>query len=240
MPKAKTETIKKTSRKTAPKSRPKTVSKKRALLSVVSNIKNLKKNLTDPKNRKNLFIAGGIFIVLVLLYLGRGFLVAATVNGQPVSRIAVISELEKQSGQVVLENLITKMLVMQEAKKNNVNVTEEDVNKEIDKISKQFKEQGQDLNELLRAQGLSQEKFKDEVKIQLLVTKLLGDKAKVSDKEFEEFMTRNPGLIQEEENQEKARETLRTQLEQQKLAQKYQEWMMKLKKEAKINYFVNY
>lgn len=237
MAKAKTEnTTKKPVKRTAAKSNTSTPLKEKSKISLTG----IRKNITDPKNRKTLLIAGGIFVILVLLYLGRGLFVAATVNGQPVSRMSVVSELEKQSGQVVLDNLVTRILVMQEATKNNINVTEEDINKEIEKISGQFKEQGQDLNELLQAQGLSQEKFREEVKIQLIVTKLLGDEAKVSDEEFEEFMTQNPGLIQEDENQEEARETLKTQLEQQKLAQKYQEWMMKVKQDASINYFVDY
>jgi hypothetical protein len=200
----------------------------------------LKKRVTDPKNRKSLIIALGIVLLAVALYFGRGLFIAATVNGQPVSRLAVITELEKQSGEAVLDNMITRILVAQEAKENNVEVTSEEIEEEVNRIKNQFKEQGQDLDALLTAQGLSQEKFRDEVRIQLLVTKILGDQAKVSDDEFNEFLSNNQGLIAEDENEATARANLKTQLEQQKLAQKYQEWIQKVKKEASIQHFVNY
>lgn len=239
MAKAKTATSKKASTaKSASAKKPAVKSEK-----TVKNkftIADLKRKVTDPKNRRSLLIALSVIVIAVLLFLGRGIFIAATVNGQPVSRFSVISELEKQSGAVVLENTITRMLVKQEARKQDVEVSEEDINKEIERISKQFKDQGQDLNSLLQAQGLSEEKFKEEVRIQLLVTRILGNDAKVSDDEFNKFMTENPDLISEDENEATARATLRTQLEQQKLAQKYQEWIQKIKSEAKINYFVNY
>lgn len=203
-------------------------------------IGDLKNKVVNPANRKPILIALGVVVFVVLLYLGRGLFIAATVNGQPISRLAVINELEKQSGQPVLDSLITRILVQQAAKEKKIEISNDEIQAEIDRITAEFKEQGQDLNALLEAQGLSQEKFRDEVKIQLIVTKLLGDEAKVTDEEFNEFMVQNPDLFTEDENQEEAKSSLRKQLEQQKLAQKYQEWMTNIRSEAKINSFVDY
>lgn len=203
-------------------------------------IGDLKNKVVNPANRKPILIALGVVVFVVLLYLGRGLFIAATVNGQPISRLAVINELEKQSGQPVLDSLITRILVQQAAKEKQIEISNDEIQAEIDRITAEFKEQGQDLNALLEAQGLSQEKFRDEVKIQLIVTKLLGDEAKVTDEEFDEFMVQNPDLFTEDENQEEAKSSLRKQLEQQKLAQKYQEWMTNIRSEAKINSFVDY
>lgn len=239
MPKAKT--VKKT-----PATKTKTQSSKSSLAKMGSfNTKNftisdLRGKVTDKKNRKSLIIAVIIILVAAALYLGRGLVIAATVNGQPVSRFAVITELEKQSGKTVLDNTITRMLVLQEAKKKKVEATQKDVDNEINKIKAQFKDQGQDFDALLAAQGLSVDKLRDEVKVQVLVTKILGDQAKVTDKEFNDFLSKNKDLIQAGEDQTKAKANLRIQLEQQKLAQKYQEWIQNVKKNAKINYFVNY
>lgn len=225
-------------------SRAKTSPKKEAASSKTTSKKftigDLRSKISQPANRKTLILAAGIIALAVVAYFAKGLLVAATVNGQPISRLAVIRDLESQSGQMSLDAMITRALVFQEAEKKNVEATDQEIDAEIAKIEKQFSDQGQNLDQLLSAQGLSREKFSEEVRIQILVTKLLGDQAKVSDKEFNEFMANNQDLLENEENKEAAQASLRQQMEQQKLAQKYQEWIANVKKNAKINYFVNY
>lgn len=242
MPKAKTTKKTTTTKKTV--ALKKDTSKKATSFSLsnfkVMTLSDIRNTVTNPKNRRSLILSSAIIIVAIVLFLGRGLLIAATVNGQPVSRLAIISELEKQSGKAVLDSVVTKMLVVQEAKKKNVEASSKDIDAEIAKIKKQFKDQGQDLDSLLASQGLTQEKFRDEVKIQILVTKLLGDKAKVTDKEFKDFMDKNKDIVPAGEDQKTAEANLRTQLEQQKLAQQYQSWIQNVKKDAAIQYFVNY
>jgi len=203
-------------------------------------VADLKKKVTDPKNRRSLLLALGIIVLAVVIYVAKGLFIAATVNGQPISRLTIIKDLEAQSGRVTLDSAITRALVFQEAAKKKIDVTQKDIDAEIAKISKQFTTQGQNLDQLLAAQGLTREKFEGEVRIQILVTKILGDQAKVTDKEFNDFMAKNEDLIKDEKDQNAAKATLRQQMEQQKLAQKYQEWIANVKKNAKVNYFVNY
>lgn len=200
----------------------------------------LQKKVMDPKNRRSLLLALAVIGLALIVFFGRGLLIAATVNGQPISRLSIIRDLEQQSGKASLDAVVTRALVFQEANKKKVSATEKDIDSEIGKIRKQFQQQGQNLDQLLLTQGLSQEKFRQEVKIQLLVTKILGDQAKVSDKEFEDFLSKNKDLVASEANQATAKAALRSQMEQQKLAQKYQEWIATVKKNAKINYLVNY
>ncbi len=246
---ATTKTAKKAS--TATKKTSKSVSKISSRRSVSASMKvtkpknntslsDLQKKVLDPKNRKSLVMAIVVIVLALVVFLGKGFFVAAMVNGQPISRLAIIHDLEAQSGKAALDAVVTRTLVAQEAAKKNVTATDSDINAEISKIQKQFQAQGQNLDQLLATQGLSKEKFKDEVKVQILVTKILGNQAKVTDKDFEAFLAKNADLIANEKDQEAAKKSLRQQMEQQKLAQKYQEWIAGIKKNAKINYFVGY
>jgi parvulin-like peptidyl-prolyl isomerase len=200
----------------------------------------LQKKVMDPKNRRSLLLALGVIGLGLIIFFGRGLLIAATVNGQPISRLSIIRDLEQQSGKASLDAVITRALVFQEANKKKVTASDQDINNEIAKIKKQFEAQGQNLDQLLLTQGLSQEKFKEEVKVQILVQKILGDQAKVTDKEFNDFLSKNKELVENEKDQVTAKAALRTQMEQQKLAQKYQEWIATVKKNAKVNYLVNY
>ena len=199
-----------------------------------------KTSATIAKNKKTLLIIGVVIAIAVVAFLAKGLFVAATVNGTPISRFAIISELERQSGKAVLDKAITRSLVFQEAAKKRVSANKEEIAKEIARIDKQFKSQGQNLDQLLTAQGISKKEFNEDIKIQIIVQKILADKVKVSDKEFSDFLDKNKDLIANEKDQEAAKINLKLQLEQQKLAQKYQEWIANLKKNAKIQYFLNY
>ncbi len=203
-------------------------------------VTDLRNKVLDPKNRRSLILAIVVIVLALVVFFGKSLVVAATVNGQPISRLAIIKDLETQSGKATLDSVITRTLVYQEASKKNISVTEKDIDNEVSKIQKQFQAQGQNLDALLATQGLTKERFRDEVKVQLLVTKILGDQAKVTDKEFNDFLEKNKDLVANEKDQEAAKKSLRQQMEQQKLAQKYQEWIANVKKNAKINYFVNY
>ena len=65
-----------------------------------------------------------ILIVATLIFAFRSFIVAASVNGQPITRLAVVKEAEKQGGKQVLESLVTNTLIEQEARKQKVTVTD--------------------------------------------------------------------------------------------------------------------
>lgn len=199
-----------------------------------------KSSATIAKNNKTFLIIGIVVVLAVIAFLLKGLFIAAMVNGQPISRLAIISELEKQSGKAVLDRAITRSLVFQEATKKRVSANKEEIAKEIARIDKQFKSQGQNLDQLLTAQGITKEEFNEDIKIQIIVQKILGDKVKISEKEFADFLEKNKELLANEKDQDAAKINLRLQLEQQKLAQKYQEWIAALKKNAKIQHFLGY
>ncbi len=222
------------------KKTPVKVSKQAKTVNSSFSVSDLQKKVLDPKNRRSLILAIIVIVLILAIYLGKSLFVAALVNGQPVSRLAIIHDLEKQSGKAALDAVITRMLVFQEAQKKNITASEKDIDAEIARIRAQFQAQGQNLDQLLATQGLTKDKFRDEVKVQILVTKILGNQVKVTDKEFNDFLSKNQDLLTNEKDQNAAKASLRQQMEQQKLAQKYQEWIATVKKNAKVNTFINY
>lgn len=183
-----------------------------------------------------------IFAVLLFLiaYLFKGALVAADVNGEPISRLVVVKSLEKQSGSMVLENLITKTLITQEAKNRNIIITQKDIDSEIKSISDSLKKQGTTLEKAMAAQGLSQQDLADEIKVQLELRKMTEGDAKVSDKEVEEFVTNNKAQFPEGTTDDQMKSMALEQLKQQKSAERTQTLISELQKRARIQRFVNY
>lgn len=189
------------------------------------------KQLVKTK-RQQVIIGAVIVLGLILLYFGRGLIVAATVNGRPITRLSLLSELEKQDGKQVLQSLLTKEIIRQEAAKNNVTVSKDEINAEIAKVEETIKKQGQTLDQALATQGWSRADLEDQIRTQLLVEKLLAGKIAVTDKEVDDYIKENKST--------ESKDTILNLLKQQKLMTAYQAWIQDLLSKAKINYFVKY
>lgn len=188
-----------------------------------------------PMNRRPMFLVIGALVILAgLLYLGQKYLVAATVNGEMITRLALYTELEKQYGQQTLDGIITKTLVKQEAKNRSINVSNEDLDAEFKKIEERFTSQGQNLDEVLKTQGYTKEDLREQVELQLLVEKMVADKIQVTDDEITKYITDNkqflPTGTPEEDLKKDAQESLR----QEKINQEGQTLIQELKSKAKI------
>ena len=199
------------------------------------------KNINLSKNKKIIAVLGiGLTIIIALIFLIKGFFVAAIVNGEPVGRITIIKELEKQSGKATLENLITKKLILQEAKRRGISVTEAETDSEIKKIEESLKSQNTTLDQALELQGMTRGQLVDEIKIQLSIQKIIGKDIKVSDKEIDDFISQNKDQFPEGTTEAQMKKEAKLSLEQQLIQEKTQAFIEELKKNAKIQYFVEY
>lgn len=187
-----------------------------------------------------ILISLGIAVVAILLTLQftKGVFVAATVNGSPISRLAVISELEGQSGKQALDSLITKKLIENETK--SISISEQDIDSEIEKIKQQVASQGGTLDDALEQQGMTMEQLREQITVQKKLEKLLADKILISDEDVNAYIKDNKITPSNGQNPENVRTQVKEQLQQQKFGQVAQEWLSELKAEAKIKYYVEY
>ena len=188
---------------------------------------------------KAAIVIGVIIVVGALAYRYKGLLVAATVNGSPISRFSVIEELEKKSGKATLDALIIQKLIAVEAQKKGITVNDNDVNAEIKKIEEQLKEQGKTLAEALSAQGMTEEDLRVQLATQKKLEKLLADKTQVTDAEIDQFIKDSKVVIptgQEDNYKNQARD----QIQQNKLNDAVGLFIDSLRSRAEINYFVHY
>ena len=197
-------------------------------------------NLKGLVSKKNLAVfllaiglTGGAF------YYFKDQFIVARVNGQPISRLALIKELEKQSGEETLNVLVTQALIWQEAEKQGVTVSNEEVDQEIKQIEGELAAQGQDLNQVLGLQSMTQDELKEQIRIQRLAEELVKKDAKdldVTDEEVETYFTENRDSFPEDVDAEEAKTDIRQQLEQQKLNQGIGLWIESLRNNAEINH----
>lgn len=198
--------------------------------------------INSPVRLKKSHLLWGIGVIALIfaMYLLRGMFVAATVNGQPISRIAVIRELERQGGKQALNSIVTKNLILQEAKKQNVTVNQEEIDKELKRIEDNIKRQGQTLDQALTLQGMTRESLQDQIRLQKMIEKIVGKDIKVTDKEVDDYIAKNQDALPQDQEGKVLGAQIKQQLQQQKLNEKVNTWIESLRKNAKISSFVPY
>lgn len=199
---------------------------------------------TTNKERKNtrqrnLGILAALALVLGLLYYFKDLFVVATVNGRPVTRLAVIQELERENGKSVVDNLVTKSLIEQEAAKKGITVSSDDVNAELSKIETDLQAQGQTLDQVLQTQGLTKSDVEENLRIKLYIEKILADKVQVSEDDVKKYYEDNKSLYGNSKYED-VKSQIESSLKQQKLQEQYQTWLDDLKSKSTINYFKSY
>ncbi len=213
-----------------------TIRKTQKSSKLLSKREEISNKLRQPK----IFVPLIIIIIFGILYYFKGLFIVAIVNGNPISRISLIRELERRDGKQVLSSLVAQELILQEAKKKNVNVDKKEIDDETKKAEAGLAKQGQNLDQALAIQGLTRKDFIKQLEIEKLVEKIFAKEIQVSDKEVSDYVEQNKTTIPAEMKLEDVRSAVKKQLEQQKLSVKVQPWLQNLQKNAKINYFVNY
>ncbi|MBU1085256.1 MAG: SurA N-terminal domain-containing protein [Candidatus Beckwithbacteria bacterium] len=183
------------------------------------------------KNWKKFLVLVGILGLLVYF---KSMIVVSFVNNQPIFRCSYIKELEAQGGKQILDTMITKALILQEAKKKGIEVSREEIDTELVRIEEIAKQQGMGLDELLESQNVKRDDLIKQIEIQKIVEKLAGEGIAISDEEANLYLEENADFLPEDSTPEELMNIAKEQLIQQQLNSSIQEMILKLKDEAKI------
>lgn len=191
---------------------------------------------TSKRNLKP-WIFGLLAIVVIagLLYYFRSFFIVAIVNGQPVSRLTYMQELEREAGRQAMNTLVTKTLIEQEAKKQNVSISKKEIDDEIKRIEASLSTQGQKLDQVLGLQGINREGLEEQIRYQKLIEKMVGKDIKVTDKEITDYIEKNKDTFPQGTTESAMKTSVADQLKRQKLNDKIQTWLDSIQKKAQIN-----
>jgi len=188
---------------------------------------------------KVLYILGAVVLGL-LVYFFRSVFVAAWVNGSPISRIAIIKQLESQAGKQTLDSLIDKTLILQEAKKSGVTISSQTLSDEVKKIEESLKAQGLELDSALKERGQTRSDLNEQIRIQKIIEIILGKNITVTEEELKTYFDSNKEAFAQGAKFEEVKAQIGEQVIQSKLFSEYQKWIVDLRNKAKVYYFVNY
>jgi foldase protein PrsA len=192
--------------------------------------------LRDP--RKAVSFRWGVLVVLVLLILGaywlvnRGYVVAALVNGKPIFTWEVNQAVMSRYGVQTLDSMISERLITDAAAKQNVVIAQTDVDAKIAGLVSTLGPNVK-LEDVLQYQGMTKSEFEDQVRIQMMVDKILGKNITVSDSDVTDYIANNKDTLTATDDaglKEEAQQAIRTQ----QISAKIQPWLTDLKSQAKI------
>ena len=188
---------------------------------------------------KTAVIIAIIIVLGALAYMYKGVFVAATVDGSPISRLAVIRKLESTAGKNVLDSFINEKLVQNEARAKNISVSDDEINNQIKTIEDQIKSQGSTLEAALATANMTIDDLKKQILIQKEIEKLIADKISVTDEEALQYIADNKIPVPAGQEAALAGQ-IKNELQNQKLDTEAKALIDALRLKAKIKRFVNY
>lgn len=140
-----------------------------------------------------LFVFSFALIDLFVQYLNNSYSVAI-VNGVRVSKGEYLERLEKSYGQVAAQNLIQEQLVLQGAERENVSVTADDIQ---NRLNDYYNENGGKDAVLasLAERNYTEEDVREQIKIGLLLEKILSKEVTYTDEELKEFFDQYKSVL---------------------------------------------
>lgn len=162
--------------------------------------------MTNLISEKKIQIA--LLVVLLLIALIGAFYlfnnktnadnVVARVNNEVITKDDLYEALVEQNGQAALDSLISDKIIELELKKQNITVTEESIQEEMDKIASQYGGQ-EAFEQALAAYGYTLDDIKTNIEKSLEVQKLLEPKITITEDEMKTYFEENKDSFNAEE-----------------------------------------
>lgn len=198
---SKTKTAPKVEKKTTPKK--KTVTKKTTTTKKVVSLKDtimekINSNLLLGAILKIVAIVVAIFLVVTLadyaVQYVRNERSVAVVNGKRISKAEWHRVLEKASGPAVAQSLINDSIVMLEAKKADVEVTQEEIDKRVEEVKESIGGE-EAFNTAMKAANYELKDLEENIRIDMYYTKLIGPSIKYTDDDVKAFFEQYSNVL---------------------------------------------
>lgn len=193
----------------------------------------------QPARRFPLTRLALIIVVLGLIAIfvsNKGLLVAAVVNGKPIFRWQLTSIMTSRFGQQTLESMISQSLIDEEAKKAGISILQTDIAKKESDLVKSLGT-NVSIDDILKYQGMTKADFEDQLRLQLIVEKLLGKDITITDADIDAYIATNQASLTAT-SEAGLREEAKQAMFSQRVNDKLQTWFSEIRTKAKILRFL--
>lgn len=138
----------------------------------------------------------GLAVILIFSFTNRE--IVATVGDTKITKDELYDTLVKQGGANVLSQMIDAEIINQEVKKENIEVTDEEIDAEMENYMAQFG--GEEMFEAaLQQRGLTKDDLKGDIIQYVQIEKLVDSRITISDEEINEYFEENKDKLGQEE-----------------------------------------
>lgn len=126
--------------------------------------------------------------------------VAAVVNGDPITKQELFDAMYLQNGSEILDQLITRQLIFQEANRIGITISEEEVDEEIDTIIEEsFQGEEEEFLMVLEQYGISLEAFREDARLNLLAAEIALEQVDFTEEDVEKYFAEQRFLYDQPE-----------------------------------------
>lgn len=181
----------------------------------------------------------GLLILIVLAWKFRGYFIAASVNGQPISRWELTDKLIRRFGKQTLDDIINERLLLAALRQKGIFITADEIGSRVKQVEERLKG-SLSLSDALASQGLTSEEFKRQIEIQLSIERLFDKEATVSSAEVEDYIRKNSQAYKNATDPAALKQEVSAILRQQKISDLFDTWFNQIKKNAKVQNFFSF
>jgi foldase protein PrsA len=157
--------------------------------------------MTFIKDNKKLVLIIAVLILAMGVFLSLAFpkdKAVAKIDGEAISKDELYDVMVEQYGATTVEQLIADKIVAAEAKKEKINITDEELNKEVDKLKESYG--GEEVfNQVLASNNTTVDVLKEDLKNYLTMRKLIEPQIEISDEELKTYFDENKDSLGEAE-----------------------------------------
>ena len=151
--------------------------------------------LKFPKIKRSVIISFLILSIVLAFAAGCGTGnsnqdVVASVNGEDITKDELYELMVKQNGKQALDSLISQKVIELEAKKQKIAVSDEDIQKEMEKYYQAYGSEAE-FNQALEMGGYTLDDVKKELVLNLKINKLLEPRIKITEEDSKTYFEEN-------------------------------------------------
>lgn len=145
------------------------------------------------------------------------------VGDEVITKDELYAYLVKENGQTALNSLVAEKVIDLEAKKEKINITDEEIEK---KLNETIDENGgeETFNQTLEYYGYTMDDIKKNIKQDLIVRKLLGTNIKITEDDMKTYFEENKESFNDAKYEE-TKEKIKDLIFEEKLPTEYNTWI---------------
>lgn len=154
-----------------------------------------------------------------------------------ITQYQLYDEMKNLYGKQMVNELVAQSLIKQEAKLQNISVTKEDLDKEINAMKQQIGSD-QAFHDYLNSMGMNEQKLREKMEVLLTRDKLLDKAFPVTDEQIQQYYDANKSQMGSPAPElDKVRDQIKSALAENNRGENYGKWMETIEKNHQVEWY---